>query len=546
MLYKLMENKISGATGGSLVPLNNSLPAKTQADTNTTETQIIIPEKKIDQINPWRHHYTFSGIRSALYPLDVLKKFIDWQKDKLPTPELLRFREVVTPDPIVQETIDDLFPQFGKSGINLIEVIKSRFIKSEDFEEKIIYLKILFSTSNEDLFINNILVPSLEKRKGFENLECNSEFCKYLLSSLDKESISNIFKQVDYKKITNLNTFAGSITATAFPDVVVNSMLDLNEELTLQKEDSFEATNNIKMVQDALDACIKEVSQVNPLTVSVDRLAMLYKTAVTISGMDKIGDLLTAYYPGEAPKIFKEVFFEKQDESDITRRKRFNAISDYATFIKEGGAKTLGEFIEKETDPLLVGIACYSLVNFCDVDGLRAIIEAIVKQVRKQVPPISLACTIQLMPYGDRYKKILANVLSRAYKTDEGLKRAFYNLENKELGSVKSNNEGKILFHLTSTENDDLIIKLINGIGFKNLIHMASNNKADISREELSRRENGLEILEYAWEKNRNHMMSIFIETVPISNCNDLDMTLRQMVGMSSVKAGSSSDNKAA
>lgn len=540
-----MANLISGTGGNSLVPLNNNLPANfEQPVPNTAEPRIVSPGKEVEQIDPWTHHNTFSGIRSALYPLDTLKKFIDWQRDKLDKPQILKFRKAVIPDPLVEETIKDIFPQFDKSGMDLIDVIKNRFIQSCDFEEKIIYLKVFYSTSNEDILINDVLVPALEKRQGFKNLEANNEFCKYFLSSLGKEPVSSIFKKIDYKRITDSNTFATSLMTLTSPELPLQNLFDLNEELLFNNDDSNEHKANIGALQETLISYMNQLSQYNLSTVSVDKLTSLYRKAVSIEIMDRAGDFLSAEYPKDAQKIFKDTFCDRSDESQPGRLRRFNAVGDYAVAAKEYGAKTLGEFIQDEKDSFLASIATYCLVSFCETDGNRAVIDTIVKQIRRQEPSLPLACTIQLIPYSDKYKKIITNILSRPYKTEEGLKNMFFNLENAEICEVGKDNSNKMRFNPSRNIENDLVIKLIKGIGLDHLIQMASNNRTDMSNEEQWQRHNSLEILEYAWEKNRSQMMSLFLETVPFSNYDDLDITIRKMAGMGSVNPANGTDSK--
>ncbi len=547
-----MENIISGTTGGPLVPINNNVSALVvQPVPNTAETKIVVPEKNIEQLNPWTHHNTVSGIRSALYPLDTLRKFVDWQRDNLTEPELVKIRKAVKSDLVIKQTIDDLLPQFEKLRVNLIEVLKNRLVESSDFDEKLVYLKVLFSTSNEDIFINDVLVPYLEQRKEYKNLKCTNRLCSDFLTLLDDEElVAKVVEQIDYKKINDMDIFAESIVRMVPPEMFINRLFDLNEELISKQDDSREHYINMEAVQDTLLALIEQGYRTELLVLPSDKLSNIYNTTVDMGIMGEAGDMLAAYYPSDAPKVFKEKLLDKPDESEKTRRKRFRAIGDYAICAKGSSAKTLGEFINKETDFFLVGHACYSMVNFASVDGNSILMDTIVKQIRRQESSIPLASTIKLMPYGDRYKKIISNVLSRFYKADEGLKKALCNLEGAELCPIGRSDSGGTLFNLVRDEENNLVIELIKGIGFENLIHDATNSKTDISQEEQWKKNNSLEIIEYAWEKNRNQMMNLFLEAVPFSNSNDLDSIIKQMVGMnlagtSDEKTDDSKDNKA-
>ena len=203
-----MDDKVKRVST-SLIPLSKPLAGNDipniVPDVSLVPVVTLPPVKSID---PWLHPNLFVGLRNTFVPFETLEKFISWQRTKLSKAQMLNLRNATQISAEVKETVEDLIPVFSKDNADLMSVLKNRLIKSTDFEEKIILLKVFFSTENEEQIFDSFLLPSLEKQEGFENLEANHEFCVYFLSSIDKDSLDKIFLRLDYSTLRDLDTFS--------------------------------------------------------------------------------------------------------------------------------------------------------------------------------------------------------------------------------------------------------------------------------------------------------------------------------------------------
>ena len=174
-----MDDKVKRVST-SLIPLSKPLAGNDipniVPDVSLVPVVTLPPVKSID---PWLHPNLFVGLRNTFVPFETLEKFISWQRTKLSKAQMLNLRNATQISAEVKETVEDLIPVFSKDNADLMSVLKNRLIKSTDFEEKIILLKVFFSTENEEQIFDSFLLPSLEKQEGFENLEANHEFCVY-------------------------------------------------------------------------------------------------------------------------------------------------------------------------------------------------------------------------------------------------------------------------------------------------------------------------------------------------------------------------------
>ena len=527
-----MDDKVK-RVGSSLIPLSKPLAGNDTPDVVPDVPLVqVVKLPPVKSVDPWLHPNLFVGLRNTFVPFETLEKFIFWQRTKLTKAQMLNFRNAAQINTEVKETIEDLIPIFFKNNADLMSVLKNRLIKSTDFEEKIILLKVFFSTENEEQIFDSFLLPSLEKKEGFENLEANHEFCVYFLSSIDKDSLNKILTRLDYSKLRDLDTFSKSILKISHPEEVFDFLIGVNEKLILDNDETLENYQKIKKVQELILSCMNSLGEV-PGYVALDDLKVLYKTAVDHDIEKQAAVLLTLYFRNEAITIFKDAILEKDNDCDECRRKRFFAIGYYVNVNQEYSVPFLKEVLAKEDDPFIAGSMCYYLAKYCGVDGKRALADIVVKQIRESQGSIPLSCIIQLANYGgDEYKKLLKNILMRYYKTDEGLKKAFLNLEETKLCPILRSEEGIMVFHLTQSDDFKLVTDFINQIGLQHLIEWAGNNKEDLSREEQSLKDNSGEVLEYAWGKYKNKMTDLILETMPLGD-SELKTKSKSLVGKS-------------
>lgn len=525
-----MNNKIK-AIGHDLVPVGK--PLVTASVPEEPLPEVATPSLQTEEASLWQYPHLRNGLRNSLLPLQQnLDKFVSWQREKLQTAQELNFKEVVKTDPHIRETIKDLIPAFSNNNTDLMDVLRKKLIASADFGEKIIILKVFFSTENEDELFDSFLLPSLEKRQGFENLEANHEFCSHFLTSIDKKSLNKILANLDYGKITNTSILAKSLLTVSPPDQIFDLLMNVNEKLVSNNDDSHEHIKVIEKVQKLIIASMNCL-QNEPGYVLAKHLKALYETAVKVELEREIVDLFNIHQPDTAVKTFKDVISQKDDTCESYRRKRFYAVEHYVKTEGMNAASELKKFLDEEEDSFIAGYMCYQLAKKCGADGKRTLQELIVKHIKQGKLSIPFGCTIQLAPYGDEYKKILENILCRYYKSDEGLKRAFVNLEAVDLCDISKSENGNMWFYTTIKENANLLIDFINQIGLKNLTEWAAGNKENRSPEKNFVKENSLEILDYAWQTQRGKITNLSLEIMPLGEeYNDLKSKSKQLVGM--------------
>ncbi len=528
-----MNNKVDGVSTNSPIPRNRSLVPisipKAVSDLTISPTK----SPPIKPVDPWLHPNLFVGLRNTFVPFETLEKFISWQREKLEKADILKFRNAIKVDPTVKGTIEDLIPVFAKSDADLMSVLRNRLIKSTDFEEKVILLKVFFSTESEDELFNSFFLPALENSKGFENLEANHEFCLYFLSSLDKSSLDNILTRLDFGELTDIETFSQSILKLADPDEVINSLMAINEKLILNDDDSKRHYQVILKTQSIIVLCMNYLGDA-PGFISLEHLKTLYKSAIDLDVKGEVADLLAAHYSAEAIKILREQISNTEEDCEDCRQNRFFAIGYFANLMKENAAVKLKEVLDEEKDPFVAGAICYQLASNCGIDGRRALASLIVKQIKKCQESIPLGCAIQLAQYMPELNKTLKNIMCRSYQTDEGLKKAFINLKRVNLCQISKSDDGIIIFHVTPSDNSNPVVDFINKMGLKNMIEWASNSKEDISREEQSLKDNSLEILDYAWNTQRDKMTELVLEIMPLGEDNELKLKSKSLVGVGS------------
>lgn len=528
-----MDNIINGVGGNPLLPLDKSraltVPPSSTKSENKPET---LPLETVDHR---QYPHLLVGLRNTLVPFETLEKYISWQRSKLEKNDVLRFRNVTRIDRSVQGTMEDLIASFSKNKTDLIAVLKKRLILSLDFEEKVILLKAFFSTENEKELYDSFLLPSLEQKQGFVNFDTNHQFSMYFLSSLDDKTLHKILSEIDYGQVTDPEALAKSLLKITHPEHIFDFLIKTNDRLLSENNDSSEHREKITQIQKIFILCLKELEEI-PAFLPKEHLKRIYDTATEYDVRNEMADIIAIHSPGEATQIFTNRFRDDGDFSDETRRKRFYAVSHYANAHKEYAVPTLKEMLYKEEDPFVAAIASYQLVNVCNPEGQGALANLIVKQIRECKPSIPLGIVISLMPYNENFERVIKNVLSRYYKPNEGLKQALEQLENIPLSPISRSDKNVILFNPTLEENKRLGMILINEVGLETLVKWATNNKKDISKEELSSKNNALDILDYAWQSHWVEMTEMFLELMPLGEDSELKAASKGLIGISAAK----------
>lgn len=484
----------------------------------------------VEQINFNLYPRTFSNVRHALLPLSQLKKFIEWQKGKIKSSQDANFADITKEDSDLRATLKDLLPLYSKANLDLISALKNILIKSNDFNEKVVVIKSLFSIDKGDELVNEFLVPSLEKRPDFENTESNNKFSIQFLSMLDIEKLRDIFNLVNYRKINNTQQFVQSIIEIKDSDLILDVlMLNPLHDTTIEDSDTKALNNKIKLQKITL--MVMHILEARLYTIPAVYLEQMYKAAASDDICTEVSKLLFRYYQSDASRLFKSLLDDNIDQNDKHRRNKFSAIAHYAASTKEYAAPSLKEFLMKETDPFLIGHTCYVLANTCGLDGKRALIETIVKQIRNKELSIPLAYLTQMTKFGSPYNGIIKNIFCRNYPEGNDLKDAYLKLQAATLGAVVKQINGTMVFYPSTDYMPELVVDLVNNLGMPAFLKWASVGEGRTPDIQKIVKKNASDLLELAWDTNRARMEQIFLEALSTVDNSYINLS-KSLVGM--------------
>ncbi|MBI3590665.1 MAG: hypothetical protein HY094_04715 [Candidatus Melainabacteria bacterium] len=486
-------------------------------------------EPVVEALNMSSYPKLSKNFRAVISPLEGLQKFIRWQRKKLDMSSDECFRDALKFDSSLKDTIEDLVPVFSKGGLDLISLLKGVLKKSNNIEEKVILLKTFYSLERQDELLDEYFLPALEKRNGFENAENNHDFCIQFLTAIKKKDFEKLLNTIDFNKITKINDFARSLIVIRDPYEVLDMLVlghkasckDCCEDdsLIAEKEKNQKVALEIIHILKGDESFVKDSSPI-PLR----HLKAMYKKSANKNIYDEVSKLLREYSLKDAMEIFRDQLVNNNSngEDDKQRYKSFYATSQYAHSARENAAQTLKEFIynKNDTDQFLTGSACYELANNCGVDGMRALVDVIVKQVRENKLSIPLASITQLAKFDNKYSKVLLGVLSKTFHEERDLKQAYLNLANIDLSLIFRNDKGIIWFQLSPSERRNLSCDLVDYIGLETFEKWAAFGEGKTPEIRKNIKANALDILESAWLLDEGRMNQLLLEKLTAS-CED-------------------------
>lgn len=516
-----MDNKKiegAGSFNASAKGVGHNLPSSNNANASNPKTIALKP------LDVSSYPLSVGTIRASIYAGESLRKLIEWQKNKELEDKDYFTTSLLEPDSKLKGALEDLENVFFKEGLNLRQTLKSSLVKSNDLYEKEILAKALIALEEEDYFTNNFLLPSLEKRTGFLNLEVNHQFTLELLRSVSNDEREYIFEKIKYENIKDKNNFAETLSKIIEPNLMVDLLIRIDEKLTLPVFENEDGDERLKKRKEALQGIVIKLMQIlngGNFQVLLKDLKKLYNSFIDDELCKEVIQLISERKDAESINSLRELMLEKNDHSELSRRKQFDVLGYYAKQNKEFAVPTLKEFIEKEKDPFSVGHACYWLLNDCGIDGKRALLQVILKQIKNNIPSIPLACLTQMVVNGDPYRLAFKQLLLIGFDKEHNLKEAYLNLLNTLLGKIEKH---AMLFHLDEEEIPDLLPDLIENLGIHKLLKwaVAGAGKSEIENE--NSKKNVKDILEAGFEINKTKLKKLLTEAILLANPNQVKL----------------------
>ena len=505
-----------------------------------TSSEVKVETKKVPEIeiiNFSTHPNFFNGLRKIIQPVEGLRAFIKWQKSK--QEDLFLFeciKDALRVDPSIKGTTEDLILSFSKRNIDLISKLKTIFIKSNDFEEKLVIVKTLFSQDQQDDFIYEFLIPVLEKNTKIDNLENNHTFSIQFLSLIEQKDQEKILEVIDYNTICNISNFAKSLIQAIDPVFVMDNLMKKAETIKINE---FELTdgenkrvNELEKIQLLILAILQTLDETKkPLP--HDHTETLYRKAVNCKIRNKVSLLLKKHFQvADSSTIFKEEFLNNSELNNTHRKNRFYAIGHYTDVAGENAFPALKKFLLEEEDPFLISYACNNIVKSCGLDGKRALINIIVNQVRGERPSYVLAAVTQMSKYDEVYVDILKGVFIKTFTSDKDLRQAYLKLLG--VPKIYKKDSGALSFYLEPDESNDLVIDLLNpnSLGFKTLVNWATGIEGKTPEIRMALRKNAMDILDLACKVNKETITNLFLETLTIETEEELQIS-KKLAGIS-------------
>ena len=523
-----MDSKVSGV--GPHLPPKNALIVLPKASQSLDSSEPQTESAKVETVSDLAYPFLFSGLRQAIEPVERLRKFIELQKTDLGKTENERFYNAVNDNSSSIDFLEELVSVFNREGFNFETVLKHLFVKSDDFEEKAIIMKMLFSLDLKDLIINGFIIPVLESKSEDD---INHIFCIKYLNTLTEVDLENTLRAFDLSKIheDKIHKLAASLALVSDIDTVFQGLLKATEALPEEDEDDRnilvlklgKAQKTVLAIMDILDKESKYIP--------VEILRTIYQTSVSDDITKDSSELLLKHHRREAVDIFRDQMFDDSLEGDLARRRRFYAIGHYSKLFKEHASKFLEEFMLEEKDLFLAAHACYALANNCELSGKQTLINAMAKQIRERKVSMPLSALLQMARYGNPYLTILKSLLTKKFEPEGSLTKAFENLSNENICTIQRDENNTMILSLVPEQVPELVIDLVEGVGLRTFIKWVASGDGKASEVRENFKNNASAILDYAWKVNKSRMSNLFLETLSLkSEKQDLEL-LRKLAG---------------
>jgi hypothetical protein len=229
---------------------------------------------------------------------------------------------------------------------------------------------------------------------------------------------------------------------------------------------------------------------------------------------------------------------DDSDTSEESRSRRFYAINHFVRAADEYGVPTLKAFVLKEKDSFLSFYACYGLAKACGIDGRKALVGAIVNNVREDQISIPLAAVTKLSAYGEQYQGLIKDLMVKNYREKYDLVQAYKNLSEASLINIFMDEEGDIIFTQRENSGENLVTDLISNIGIEKFLEWAAYGEGKNDQERKDVRKNASDLLNYACSTNPQKIKEMLMKAA-VNDRGDMLSMFYKLADMSELAKAS-------
>ncbi|MBI2995424.1 MAG: hypothetical protein HYY52_01775 [Candidatus Melainabacteria bacterium] len=361
---------------------------------------------------------------------------------------------------------------------------KSRLTSSEDPLEQVVILKMLFCLDRKDEVLSELMIPYLEEREYIgtkQVVENNNRFYLQFLQALDKKDLKDILLSFEYKDVIRADNLAYKLLEVSDSNLILDLLLkEYEPDVNLSLNDQIAAKQKVQTI--ALTILQKESTREELSEIDYEYyLVTLYKNSLSKKVSDDVATLLSRYRKENAEEIFLDQLLNREIASDLSednrRRRRSYAASHLSNHICDRD-KLLGllqRIVLNEEDPYVTGNVVCKLANDLGEEGKKALVQAIVEQVKNNITSLPLGCLnlLYIAENKDQYYKVLLEILSTAFDKTEGLSEAFVDLQDVELCPVSKDKNGPPFDPQMATDPEQ-VIDLIEKVGLEKFLEWAT------------------------------------------------------------------------
>lgn len=348
-----------------------------------------------------------------------------------------------------------------------------------EIRDKAIVANLLISSEEgRSMFVNDYMAPILDGRPYLSDSPDNPDynFCTKLICQLEGPDLKRLLKEIDYSQIHNISLFGASLVKIPHRNVLLNTLLEISRDIDTTGFDDKESKEK-HMQKIALT--VMQKFKKDSITIPIQPLKDLYKSSLDDETISNPATELIKNHPDLSVKSTEQFFLEcvkdENDKSDLARRRKFWAIRDYATLLKEGAREGLKEFIMTSDDSYLVNCVSYSLAESCGEKGKNALIEAIAESAKKGEESLALAFVCKMLEFGRSpiYVDLIKRLCVIKYPENAGLGEFFLRNADIQIAKIGRNSKDELTFYKDSLERPGSLIDVLQFIGLEKFVQWA-------------------------------------------------------------------------
>lgn len=450
------------------------------------------------------HPFLVANVRHDASSSGFLSGFLDHESIEMQGNQFDAIEMAFCGSSKLTDLVDPLVRELERRSIDPNTAFLALLKNTEDVNDKAVLAAVLI-LRDLDFFVSDFVSPVMEERPYFENLESNKKFCLRFLDALDEDELRSVFCRMDFSASCRLNPLAKSLSELKDPELVLSTLLDIaNDEssslITASNDDYLQ--NHKKRIHKIVVLVMKSLKKADK-PVPSEPLKTLYATCDDSDISDEAIALFETAKIQDEGKFLLDLIKDDSDMEYEARRRRFWAISDYATRLKEKAVGGLKRFISQSDDSFLVSFACYELVNRFEKKGQNALASVIYEQVTGNRLSIPLAYVGFMMRHNQSYVDIFKSVLSMNYSGRSNLALAYSNLDGTEITKMRVGDNDLPTFYAAYNMPADTIVDIFTMLGLRTCIQWAMSDGKGHTYD------NVLDLIQYGYRSDGRRMSAL-------------------------------------